>query len=240
LSKIPAKLLSEYPADKDYLRPQGWPPGWITKEFERTSGASKGTKDRYWYSPIRHYKLRSLVQVRKFLGLLEIHGGDEKVAIQILSGQGTGASHVVSSPKVQVPKKRSLPPKVPKKASSRSSKKNGAVLSRAGSASLSKKVECVLPSKPAKTDSAVSKLLSEHAAEKDYLRPQGWPAGWITKVFERQSGATKGTTDRYWYSPICEYKLRSLTQVRRFLDLLETHGGDESVAIEILRRSGGM
>jgi Methyl-CpG binding domain len=247
LSKISAKLLSEYPADKDYLRPQGWPPGWITKEFERTSGASKGTKDRYWYSPIRHYKLRSLVQVRKFLDLLEIHGGDEKVAVQILSGQGKGTvtstvSRVAAavSPKVQVPKKRSLPPKVPKKASSRSSKKNGAVLSKTASASLSKKVECVLPSKPAKPDSAVSKLLCEHAAEKDYLRPQGWPAGWITKVFERQSGATKGTTDRYWYSPICEYKLRSLTQVRKFLDLLEINGGDESVAIEILRRSGGM
>jgi Methyl-CpG binding domain len=90
-------------------------------------------------------------------------------------------------------------------------------------------------SSPSKGPVVAAKLLSEHPAEKDYLRPEGWPPGWITKVFERQSGATRGTRDRYWYSPIRQCKLRSLVEVRRFLDILETNHGDEEVSFQILR-----
>jgi hypothetical protein len=40
----------------------------------------------------------------------------------------------------------------------------------------------------------------------------GWPTGWTKKVFERKSGATKGGKDRYWYSPINGFKLRSMVE----------------------------
>lgn len=40
----------------------------------------------------------------------------------------------------------------------------------------------------------------------------GWPLGWKKKIFERKSGATKGGTDRYWYSPIKSFKLRSMVE----------------------------
>jgi hypothetical protein len=39
----------------------GWPKGWTKKLFERKSGATKGHKDRYWYSPINGFKLRSMI-----------------------------------------------------------------------------------------------------------------------------------------------------------------------------------
>jgi hypothetical protein len=56
-----------------------------------------------------------------------------------------------------------------------------------------------------------------------------WPAGWIMRVFERKSGATKGSTDRYWYSPT-QKKLRSMLGVKRFVEATEVCGGDEGKA----------
>ena len=50
------------------------------KVFVRNNGATKGTKDRYWYSPNEKYKLRSMVQVKKFLKALAENKGDEKKA----------------------------------------------------------------------------------------------------------------------------------------------------------------
>lgn len=40
----------------------GWPKGWTKKVFERKSGATKGGKDRYWYSPVNGFKFRSMVE----------------------------------------------------------------------------------------------------------------------------------------------------------------------------------
>ena len=60
---------------------------------------------------------------------------------------------------------------------------------------------------------------------KDLGRP--WPAGWKELQFERRSGATQGKLDWYWYPPSSigkdkfTYKLRSLAEVRRFLEAQE-------------------
>jgi hypothetical protein len=53
---------------------------WVKKVFSRKNGASKGVTDRYWYSPKEKFKLRSMVQVRKFLKALAGTEGDEKMA----------------------------------------------------------------------------------------------------------------------------------------------------------------
>lgn len=50
----------------------GWPPGWHKETQIRASGDSKGTLDSYWYTPPdakgKRKKLRSMVEVRKYLG----------------------------------------------------------------------------------------------------------------------------------------------------------------------------
>jgi len=53
---------------------------WVKEVYERKQGASKGAKDRYWYSPKEKYKLRSLVQVKRFLKALSASNGDEVIA----------------------------------------------------------------------------------------------------------------------------------------------------------------
>jgi len=68
----------EGPPDEDI--DGGWPKGWLKKVFARKNGASKGSTDRYWYSPKESFKLRSMVQVKKFLKALKETKGDEKMA----------------------------------------------------------------------------------------------------------------------------------------------------------------
>ncbi len=58
----------------------------------------------------------------------------------------------------------------------------------------------------------------------------GWPDGWTKKTYERQSGKTAGSTDSYWYSPITQVRLRSMAEVKRFLNALAQCNGDESLA----------
>jgi hypothetical protein len=58
----------------------------------------------------------------------------------------------------------------------------------------------------------------------------GWPEGWIKKTFERLTGKTAGTKDSYWYSPITKFRLRSMAEVKKFLNLLAQCHGDESLA----------
>mmetsp|Transcript_16808 Transcript_16808/g.24871 ORF Transcript_16808/g.24871 Transcript_16808/m.24871 type:complete len:181 (+) Transcript_16808:25-567(+) len=45
--RITAKPVWEGPADEEFL-----PSGWTKKVFQRNSGATKGRKDTYWYSPL--------------------------------------------------------------------------------------------------------------------------------------------------------------------------------------------
>lgn len=63
-----------------------------------------------------------------------------------------------------------------------------------------------------------------------------WPSGWTKRVFQRQSGKTKGSTDNYWYSPLRQFKLRSLVEVHGFLQLLDTCNGDEDTAIMLFKK----
>lgn len=58
----------------------------------------------------------------------------------------------------------------------------------------------------------------------------GWPDGWVKKTFQRQSGKTAGTKDSYWYSPVHRVKLRSITDVKKFLAALVQCNGDELLA----------
>ena len=73
-ASAPARLtlISEDPAE--------WPKGWTKKIHERKKGATKGRRDCYWITPEQHYKLRSQVEVRRFIVALEVANGDEKEA----------------------------------------------------------------------------------------------------------------------------------------------------------------
>jgi hypothetical protein len=64
----------------DEKLPGGWPKGWIKKIYNRSRGPRI---DRYWYSPKLELKLRSLVEVKRFLSALEECSGDEQAAFQI-------------------------------------------------------------------------------------------------------------------------------------------------------------
>lgn len=63
----------------------------------------------------------------------------------------------------------------------------------------------------------------------------GWPDGWVKKIFARKHGASKGATDRYWYSPNKKIKLRSLVEVKKFLKALIDTNGDEQKAKKLMK-----
>lgn len=65
--------------------------------------------------------------------------------------------------------------------------------------------------------------------------PGGWPVGWVKKVYERQSGASKGHLDRYWHSPQNNFRLRSMAEVKRFMGCLQSVGGDEILAWKLFK-----
>jgi len=58
----------------------------------------------------------------------------------------------------------------------------------------------------------------------------GWPDGWIKKLYERNTGKSKGTKDRYWFSPKTNKKFRSMTEIRRFIPILLECNGNEDAA----------
>lgn len=58
----------------------------------------------------------------------------------------------------------------------------------------------------------------------------GWPEGWLKKTFRRMGGSSAGTQDSYWVSPIKNYNLRSMREVKDFIAALEENGGDEMAA----------
>ncbi|KAG7340564.1 methyl-CpG binding domain containing protein [Nitzschia inconspicua] len=65
----------------------GWPTGWIKRLYERKGGASKGHMDRYWYTPKHRYKLRSMVEVGRFMTALQQCNGDEEAAWKLFKGR---------------------------------------------------------------------------------------------------------------------------------------------------------
>jgi len=68
-------------------------------------------------------------------------------------------------------------------------------------------------------------------APEDFLKGLGWKR----REFSRKFGKTSGRTDKYWYSPITQKKLRSIKEVQRFLAALETTQGDEEEAWKMLK-----
>lgn len=60
-------------------------------------------------------------------------------------------------------------------------------------------------------------------------------AGWTKRTFQRQNGVTKGTMDSYWYTPKMQYKLRSLAQVRRFHQCMQSNQNDEVKAYKAMK-----
>lgn len=73
-----------------------------------------------------------------------------------------------------------------------------------------------------------AKMIREGKPDEELESGYRWPEGWIKKVFQRQSGDSKGGTDRYWYPPGLPRgkKLRSMKEVYRFLNALEGANGD--------------
>ncbi len=63
-----------------------------------------------------------------------------------------------------------------------------------------------------------------------------WPKGWTKIKKQRLGGASAGTFDCYWISPILKFRLRSLPEVRKFLRALQANGGDEVLAKKIVKR----
>jgi hypothetical protein len=76
------KKKSVYCGPPTVNRPGGWPKGWRQETFCRMSGASKGSKDHYYYSPQLNVKLRSIPEVARFLTLLLDHNGDESLVVE--------------------------------------------------------------------------------------------------------------------------------------------------------------
>jgi hypothetical protein len=58
----------------------GWPPGWIRTMYQRKSGVSKSRMDRYWISPQQQLRFRSIIDVKRFLIVLQECEGDETLA----------------------------------------------------------------------------------------------------------------------------------------------------------------
>ena len=52
---------------------------WVRKKVEHKSGKSKGAVDKYWFTPMKGYILRSLKEVDKFKNLVK-EGNSEGIA----------------------------------------------------------------------------------------------------------------------------------------------------------------
>ena len=79
--RAPAELVwsgkpdeTHFPADKTLIN---WPKGWVKKVYKRATGDSKGATDRYWFSPVKHYKFRSLKEISRFFACMKACADDE-------------------------------------------------------------------------------------------------------------------------------------------------------------------
>ena len=96
-------------------------------------------------------------------------------------------------------------------------------------------VPCVTPKvkTPKKTPKTPAELLSTKPAP-------NLPNGWLVKLFKRQSGATAGSTDKYFYSPDNEIKFRSMKGCNVFIGILDEPDvdGDEAMALKEYKERG--
>jgi hypothetical protein len=77
-------LIAEGPPDEKLENGEEWPPGWTRRVYARKNGATKNRKDRYWYTPVENFKLRSMVDVKRFLAALKAANGEETTAKQAI------------------------------------------------------------------------------------------------------------------------------------------------------------
>ena len=61
---------------------KGFPDGWVTREIPRSKG---GRLDKYWFSPAKSLKFRSMSEVKRFQARLEEVDGDEDKAMTLYS-----------------------------------------------------------------------------------------------------------------------------------------------------------
>ena len=83
----PAKsgLISQGPPDNRLKSGAKLPEGWIKQIYQRRNSAiNKGKQDCYWITPGKLFKLRSMVEVEKFLAALKAADGDETKAKQTM------------------------------------------------------------------------------------------------------------------------------------------------------------
>lgn len=58
-----------------------WPPGWRKESYSRGStGTSAKQRDKYWFTPVKNIRLRSIPDVKRFLNALPLCDNDEEQA----------------------------------------------------------------------------------------------------------------------------------------------------------------
>jgi len=63
--------------------------GWTVRIVPRSNPGSKAV-DRYWFSPVKHHRFRSRVEIERYMAALqEVEDGDEDEAWKIFQGGGT-------------------------------------------------------------------------------------------------------------------------------------------------------
>ena len=55
------------------------------------------------------------------------------------------------------------------------------------------------------------------------------------KKYARKGGATQGHVDRYWFTPEKKFKLRSMVQVKNFIDAMKENKGDEEKSLAAIK-----
>jgi len=65
-----------------------------------------------------------------------------------------------------------------------------------------------------------------------------FPSGWTVQTRQRNAGLSKGTTDKYWFSPILKKKFRSRVEVQTFLSILHSSAnGNEETAFQYFKNA---
>ena len=87
---VPANKIVYMGPPKSDRKNGKWPEGWTMEIYKRLSGLYKGQMDKYFFSPKKKYKLRSMVEVERFLEEMTKHNDDETIAIQEVEKWKTG------------------------------------------------------------------------------------------------------------------------------------------------------
>ena len=78
--KTPDPILWEGPPDEPFPAGGNWPEGWLKRVCKRTSGATAGQTDKYWITPGVKQRLRSIMEIRKWMKAMQVSNGDETEA----------------------------------------------------------------------------------------------------------------------------------------------------------------